>query len=819
MKNFLRRICMHMQIYFLHIREILIVFSRMLLPLVIACIAALVFYKPGQMLEVYRSFAIDIAVYELFIEKNQDVLILSLFCLLSLSMLIYISARFLHRYSSPEIKLQTTSGKFSAYLFPLFFSALPILALAGGVSKAYIPEKAQTEFSKNFIEKTLIEELGAGETRYINKLFDGTLNTALQDAYCSLMLIGLGYPLLFLFLSILFRWGVGYSMISKKIITYIIVFGIILAIFALLWFGLSISLYQRSIPQSIGSVTILCLFFILLTLIFSSLNFISRKFQFPITTLVLVYVVLLSWLGLNDNHEIRKIENVSADKEMLPSIDTAFKEWLDARSQRIKKFVKPKERQKTQTEETNYAREGKKKYPIYIVAAQGGGIYAAHHTATALANLKKKIPVLSDHLFAISSVSGGSFGAAVYANGLHLDNVLKIGENQSHHSKLCKKYIRTLSPKVKSKGFDFVNFVDDYALAPDFWSPIASAISFPDFLQRFIPKDIPEFDRARALEHTLENSWDTGTKEYANLELGLEPKRLMELNKALESIRNFLREPYICHWSSTGVVPALIINTTEVNTGKRRIFSPFSFGAINGVNSRLKNLGKAKSQQNITSSPNLYPTSLMYQTRLSTAAVVSARFPWITPTGWYRKGEAQSKIRLVDGGYFDNSGVVTALQLRDAMLEVLKKDPFYKENIEIKVIVLSDAVVSEGNNKKNSSNDNHGFSELGDPLRTLISTWRSRASFNINQAEKKLNRKYSENEDVPLSEKTLLRLPLSELYHPLPLGWTLSISTRWMIRIQAGDPERCKDGIPENQKKGEFFHSDCVVQVLMKSTM
>ena len=47
--------------------------------------------------------------------------------------------------------------------------------------------------------------------------------------------------------------------------------------------------------------------------------------------------------------------------------------------------------------------------------------------------------------------------------------------------------------------------------------------------------------------------------------------------------------------------------------------------------------------------------------RLSTAALLSARFPIISPAGVLRNdADASFGDRVVDGGYFENSGLSTA---------------------------------------------------------------------------------------------------------------------------------------------------------------
>ena len=65
---------------------------------------------------------------------------------------------------------------------------------------------------------------------------------------------------------------------------------------------------------------------------------------------------------------------------------------------------------------------------------------------------------------------------------------------------------------------------------------------------------------------------------------------------------------------------------------------------------------------------------------------MSARFPWISPAGWYAfadpndksLGEKARKRRMsfVDGGYVDNSGVATASKLAQSpRASFIAKDP------------------------------------------------------------------------------------------------------------------------------------------------
>jgi hypothetical protein len=59
--------------------------------------------------------------------------------------------------------------------------------------------------------------------------------------------------------------------------------------------------------------------------------------------------------------------------------------------------------------------EASTNYPVIVVAAAGGGIRAAYWTAGILGSLADKPDHFLDHLFGISSVSGASVGAAMFA--------------------------------------------------------------------------------------------------------------------------------------------------------------------------------------------------------------------------------------------------------------------------------------------------------------------------------------------------------------------------------------------------------------------
>src|SRR5262249_43013440 len=54
------------------------------------------------------------------------------------------------------------------------------------------------------------------------------------------------------------------------------------------------------------------------------------------------------------------------------------------------------------------------RYPVFIFAAEGGGIYAAAGIGLLLSELQDQCPQFAEHIFAISAVSGGAIGATTF---------------------------------------------------------------------------------------------------------------------------------------------------------------------------------------------------------------------------------------------------------------------------------------------------------------------------------------------------------------------------------------------------------------------
>ena len=351
------------------------------------------------------------------------------------------------------------------------------------------------------------------------------------------------------------------------------------------------TLFPREFADVLGPVVVLFLFLLFLCVITSLLSYIYDRYEFPATATLLAAALTWSLLGTNNNHAIRTLTTAAPE---LPDATAAFASWLKQRPDLDAYAGRP--------------------YPVYLVAAEGGGVYAAAHAASLLARIQDNCPAFAQHVFALSGVSGGSVGLSVFAAAVKVfppDRPLTV-------EKRCPANQQDPGPLQKA--------VKDY-FSEDLITPLLAAGLFPDFLQRFLPVPIGAFDRARALEFSFEGSW-------RKIVGRVRPGRAEDIFS--ENVRDL--------WDASHDTPALLLNTTVIQTGDRAIVAPF----------RLRG-GHAFA--------DVVPDILNKKTaiRLSTAVGTSARYPLVLPPALV--GEGNSTRQLVDGGYFENSGVQTATDL------------------------------------------------------------------------------------------------------------------------------------------------------------
>jgi hypothetical protein len=104
-----------------------------------------------------------------------------------------------------------------------------------------------------------------------------------------------------------------------------------------------------------------------------------------------------------------------------------------------------------------------------------------------------------------------------------------------------------------------------------------------------------------------------------------------------------ISHPLMSGWDPASTSPATLFVSTNVANGSRLVFNPFA-----------ENVGITET----------YPVgaNAYKDLPINYAAVISATFPWLTPTLLLKRGK-DSDLILADGGYVENSGAETAIEL------------------------------------------------------------------------------------------------------------------------------------------------------------
>jgi hypothetical protein len=404
---------------------------------------------------------------------------------------------------------------------------------------------------------------------------------------------------------------------------------------------------------------------------------------------------------------------------------------------------------------------GSSRYAVFVVAAQGGGIYAASTAGAFLATMQDHCPAFARHVFAISAVSGGSVGASLF-NAAFADSVAR-GTNRKAAVDVEPGCDRLFAkPGELSRRLRAIT-QDDHI------SPVLAYL-VPDFLRGFVLSRL----RSESAESERKSPCDNGNSAWGSRDLILEKsfidsfKRTVPSNKGADEDcpsqkeRNLLARPFSDAWSQGGDLPALLLNATWVETGYRVAFAPFALQALGGGT-----LYSFDNLSNTRSDPTLIK-----------AAVISARFPGLMPP-WAFSLDKGSHLTFVDGGYADSSGVATAFQLYNKLKQIAGDD------VDLYLIALTD--------KSKALTAASGVEPVGSmPVRSWLYDFISPVTTLLSVRDLQ-SRKAVTEARTALGEKMIV-VQLDQKAFPLPLGWKLSGLSSDIIRLTIGDPERCATG-------------------------
>lgn len=315
---------------------------------------------------------------------------------------------------------------------------------------------------------------------------------------------------------------------------------------------------------------------------------IRRSFNVGIILLALAFIIG----QYRDPYTVRLLD--SADSPAFstrPNIRTYLERWFDKRLPMVT------------------SQPPGKSFPVYLVLSNGGASRAGKWTSSVLSHLQDTSSrdadstSFKDHVLCVAGASGGTVG------------------NVAFYSLLRAEMNEEISPD------EFSTHTESF-FETDFLTYTLARLLGPDIFRHLVPFNIPLYNRADALEDVLSQGSDD------------------------KLLNDYFSKPITEVFDTTGALPLLFINTTQVDNGMPGVIS----------SARLEN---SQRQDVLSLVDSMRVRHGKGDMRLSTAAVLSSRFPYVSPAG---------KVfdrYYVDGGYFDNSGAGVVLEFINELNQFL----------------------------------------------------------------------------------------------------------------------------------------------------
>lgn len=301
---------------------------------------------------------------------------------------------------------------------------------------------------------------------------------------------------------------------------------------------------------------------------------------------------------------------------------------------------------------------------LVVVAASGGGIQASGWTAQVLGGLQIRLgSSFTQAIGLISSVSGGAVGTMYFLD--RFDSVQG-------------------APQDSDLNKIFSYATEDWLDAVGWGVAYADLLRLTGWLSVFVNK---YNDRGYALE----DDWKIKMK-FPEITLG------DWQNKTLK-----------------GKIPIPVFNATLVEDGRRFLISPMKF-----VKEQIQDLINANGDRKVLDFRTLYKG---YDLKVTTAARLSATFPYVSPVprndrenciDLSNEEKFYGNYHIADGGYFDNSGLFSALEWIDSGLSPNS----YLQGLGIKRIILLEINASPESKFKKGDKGRKWFTQLIGPLKT-----------------------------------------------------------------------------------------------------
>lgn len=360
------------------------------------------------------------------------------------------------------------------------------------------------------------------------------------------------------------------------------------------------------------------------SLVISAVAYFLDYYRTPV--LVVLGVAWFAWYRLADIdyrfQVIRLPEVVDADErigKLRPVVDGEY----DETDKFLFKPTTQDSKGKTDVDK-GAPTSGRSGRTVLVVVAPGGGIHASAWTGRVLSGLHARYRHdFQRSLALISAVSGGSVGAMFYLNDFdELQTTL-------HRKRACDD----LTDVEKDKVDETVRRIFRRSSTSSLES-LAWGAAFPDTMRLFGGKFVQD-DRGAAQERRWLGRLDSTGAAWG-------PTLKQWKRRAVESLKysDETHERF----------PFVVFNATEAETGRRILFSTVELPADHNLPPETRPidfLSKARDQ---------------FDLPVVTAVRLSATFPYFAPASM-PANDTLSFGHVVDGGYADNDGVLTAIEI------------------------------------------------------------------------------------------------------------------------------------------------------------
>lgn len=343
-------------------------------------------------------------------------------------------------------------------------------------------------------------------------------------------------------------------------------------------------------------------------------------------------------------------------------------------------------------------------YPVFFVLADGGASRSGYWTAATLSKLEDTTQgKFSKHLFCLSGASGGSVGNGTFFALLQQKDSL-LKKRNNFTSGACN-FLRS----------DFLTYTLARMLGPDFVRPLIGSL--------------PVADRAAALEQAIEQGGEADAPLYSSFK---------------QPLSHFIP-------TASNNLPILCINVTRMQDGRPSVITNIK-PDTRTFNQRVDILNRLPAGKDM---------------KLSTAVVMGARFPYISPAGRI------DSSYYVDGGYFDNSGGgfvhEMIIELRKIVADSLQKNPqHYYKNLQFCVVHSQNG----GTGEKLLQKIHPIWNDLGSPVLTMLGAFGTQTSVNDSRLKNYMQDLYRGTSDVGYFSINLYTHKKNE--EEYPMNWAIS---------------------------------------------